>query len=117
MEYDNAFWEYLENIIKNNGVIIDRPKGTRHPKYNDMIYVIDYGYIKNTKSMDGGGIDVFIGTDNNKYIDTIICVIDLLKKDSEIKILIGCTEEEKIEVYNFLNNSNYMKAIMIKRHS
>lgn len=80
-----------------------------------MVYEIDYGYIKNTKSMDGGGIDVFMGTENIKKIDTIVCIIDLLKKDSEIKILIGCTEEEKIKVYNFLNNSKYMKAIMVKR--
>jgi len=115
MEYDNAFWEYLEKIIKDNGIITDRPKGTRHPKYNDMVYITDYGYIKNTKSADGGGIDVFLGTDNNKNIDTIFCIIDLLKKDSEIKILIGCTEEEKTKIYNFLNNSEYMKAVMIKR--
>jgi inorganic pyrophosphatase len=115
MECNNVFWEYLEKIVQNNEIIIDRPKGTKHPKYNDMVYEIDYGYIKNTKSMDGGGIDVFVGSDNNKNIDTIVCIIDLLKKDSEIKILIGCTEEEKIKVNNFLNNSEYMKALMINR--
>jgi inorganic pyrophosphatase len=38
-----------------------------------------------------------------------------LKKDSEIKVLIGCTEEEKSEIYNFLNNSKFMKAIMVRR--
>jgi inorganic pyrophosphatase len=116
MEYDNAFWEYLAKIVESNEIIIDRPKGTRHPKYNDMVYEIDYGYIKNTESMDGGGIDVFVGSDNNKRIDAIFCIIDLLKKDSEIKILIGCTKDEKIKIYNFLNNSEYMKAIMVKRH-
>jgi inorganic pyrophosphatase len=115
MEYNKLFWDYLEKIIKENGIVIDRPKGTKHPKYNNMVYEVDYGYIKNTKSMDNGGIDVFVGSGNKKYIDTIFCVIDLLKKDSEIKILIGCTEEEKIKISNFLNNSNFMKAIMVKR--
>jgi inorganic pyrophosphatase len=116
MEYDNDFWEYLKKIVESNEIIIDRPKGTRHPKYNDMVYEIDYGYIKNTESMDGGGIDVFVGSDDNREIDTIFCIIDLLKKVSEIKILIGCTEYEKIKMYNFLNNSEYMKAIMVKRY-
>jgi inorganic pyrophosphatase len=80
MEYNNMFWEYLEKIVNENGIIIDRPKGTRHPKYNNMIYVVDYGYIKNTKSMDNSGIDIFAGSDDNKKIDAIICIIDLLKK-------------------------------------
>jgi inorganic pyrophosphatase len=115
MQYNKLFWEYLEQIINENEIIIDRPKGTKHPKYNNMVYEVDYGYIKNTKSMDNGGIDVFVGSGNKGNIDTIFCIIDLLKKDSEIKIVIGCTEEEKNEIYNFLNNSNSMKAIMVKR--
>ena len=115
MEYSILFWEYLEKLVQENETIIDRPKGTKHPKYEDMVYVVDYGYIKNTKSMDNGGIDVFIGSDPNKHIDGLFCIIDLLKKDSEIKILIGCTKDEKIEICNFLNNSEYMKAILIER--
>lgn len=115
MDYDYMFWEYLEKITADNEIVIDRPKGTRHPKYNDMVYPVNYGYIKNTKSMDGQGIDIFVGSDNNKKPDAIICVIDMLKKDSEIKVLFCCTESEKVEIYNFLNNSEYMKAIMIKR--
>ena len=33
-------------IGKEIDVIIDRPIGTLHPKYNDMIYTVNYGYIK-----------------------------------------------------------------------
>jgi hypothetical protein len=29
--------------------------------------------------------------------------------------LIGCTEEEKNEIYKFLNDFEFMKAIIIKR--
>jgi hypothetical protein len=39
-------WEYLERIVNENGIIIDRPKGTRHPEYNKMVYMVDYDYIK-----------------------------------------------------------------------
>ena len=116
MEYNALFWEYLEKLVRENEIIIDRPKGTKHPKYNDMVYIVDYGYIKNTKSMDNGCIDIFSGSDPGKKIDAILCTIDLFKKDSEIKILIGCTEEEIIGIYNLLNNSESMKAVLIKRH-
>jgi inorganic pyrophosphatase len=47
MENNNEFWEYLEKIVCDNEVIIDRPKGSRHPKYNNMVYEVDYGYLKN----------------------------------------------------------------------
>ena len=49
--------------------------------------------------------------------DAVICTIDLLKKDSEIKILIGCTEEEKAIIMRFHNDSEYMKGTMIHRES
>lgn len=30
--------------------------------------------------MDGGGIDIWKGTDEKREIDGIICIVDLLKK-------------------------------------
>ena len=115
MEYNSLFWEYLDKMVHENEIIIDRPKGSKHPKYNDMVYAVDYGYIKNTQSMDNGGIDIFVGSEQNKKIDALFCTIDLKKNDSEIKILMGCTKNEKIEIYNFLNNAEFMKAILVNR--
>ena len=63
--------------------------------------------------MDGGGIDVWVGTDEKK-IDAIMVIVDLMKKDSEIKILIGCTEEEKQIIYK-THNEEYMNGILIRR--
>ena len=64
--------------------------------------------------MDGAGIDVWVGT-GGKKIDAIMCIVDLMKKDSEIKILIGCTEEEKQIIYQTYNETEYMKGIFIRR--
>ena len=50
-----------------------------------------------------------------KRIDAIMCIVDCLKRDSEIKILIGCTEEEKELVYQTHNETQYMKGILIRR--
>lgn len=109
------FWAALEQLANNSEIIIDRPKGSAHPKYPDFIYRVDYGYLKNTSSMDGQGIDVWSGTDKNKKIDAVMCIVDLMKRDSEIKILIGCTEEEKEIVFQTHNETEYMKRILIRR--
>jgi len=112
---NSDFWFALDKLVSESKIIIDRPKGSRHPKYPDYIYPLDYGYLENTTSMDGGGIDIWKGTDGD-YIDAIVCTVDILKKDSEIKILIGCTEEEKQLVLN-VHNGEYMEGIMIRRGS
>ena len=112
--FDNDFWEALDSLVNNSEIVIDRPKGTAHPKYPDFIYKVDYGYLKNTSSMDGAGIDVWVGS-GEKQIDAVMCIVDLRKRDSEIKILIGCTEEEKQLVYQTHNETEYMKGIMIRR--
>ena len=112
--YDNDFWEALDLLADNSEIVIDRPKGSVHPKYPDFVYKIDYGYLKDTSSMDGGGIDVWDGS-GDKKIDAIMCIVDLMKRDSEIKILIGCTEEEKQMIYQTHNETEYMKGILIRR--
>jgi inorganic pyrophosphatase len=115
MEYNSGFWAAIDKLIKESEIVIDRPKGSAHPRYPESIYPLDYGYLKDTASMDGGGIDVWRGTDPEQRADAIMCTVDLIKRDSEIKILIGCTEEEKKLVYKATNGSVYMKGIMIYR--
>lgn len=112
--YNNEFWKALDELVCKSEIVIDRPKGTVHPKFPDFIYYVDYGYLKNTTSMDGAGIDVWIGS-GERQIDAIMCIVDLVKKDSEIKILIGCTEEEKAIIYKTHNKTQYMKGIWIRR--
>lgn len=112
--FNSDFWEALDSLVDNSEIVIDRPKGTAHPKYPDFIYKVNYGYLKNTSSMDGAGIDVWVGS-GDKKIDAIMCIVDLMKRDSEIKILIGCTEEEKQIVYETHNETQYMKGILIRR--
>lgn len=109
------FWTALDQLVNQSEIVIDRPKGTAHPRYPDFIYPVNYGFLKCTTSMDGAGIDVWVGTDERKSIDAIICTVDLKKRDSEIKILVGCTEEEMEIVYKTHNESENMKGILIRR--
>jgi inorganic pyrophosphatase len=108
------YWDCLEELVKNHEVIIDRFKGHPHPKYPDFIYPVDYGYLKDTTAMDGGGIDIFVGTNSDKRIEGIICTVDLLKNDAEVKIMYGCNEQE-IEAAIRVLNEKYMRAIYLKR--
>ena len=115
MKYDDDFWKAIDTLVSSGKIVIDRPKGSLHPKFPNIEYKVDYGYIRRTTSMDGGGIDVWVGSLDDKKVNAIICTVDLMKKDSEIKLLIGCSEDEINTVYEFHNDSDFMKGILIRR--
>ncbi len=111
---NEEFWTAIDKLVSESEIVIDRPVGSAHPRYPHIIYEVGYGYLKDTQAMDGGGIDVWVGS-GEKTVVGIICTVDLLKRDSEIKILIGCNEKEIDYIYNFHNDSQYMKGILIRR--
>lgn len=112
---DDAFWAALDRLMASSRLVIDRPKGTAHPRYPDMMYPIDYGYLADTTAMDGGGIDVWAGSDPARGLDAVMVTVDLVKRDAEIKLLIGCTEEEKQLVWRLHNASESMNGMLIRR--
>ena len=48
--------DYLNKIVK---VKINRPLGSKHPKY-DFIYPVNYGFVPNTVSGDGEELDCYV---------------------------------------------------------
>jgi inorganic pyrophosphatase len=108
------FFEFFETLIRENGITIDRPKGSAHPRFPDLIYPIDYGYINETKSQDGQGIDVYCGDDETLGIVGIICTVDNMKKDSEVKVLYGCTEVN-IQTALMMSNNCPMCGILVRK--
>lgn len=72
VQNNSGFWDILDELVSNSEIIIDRPKGTVHPKYPNFIYRVDYGYLKDTSSMDGAGIDVWVGS-SDKKVDAVMC--------------------------------------------
>jgi inorganic pyrophosphatase len=96
MKPDTSFWQAMTELRAITSVIIDRPKGSSHPRYPEVIYPPDYGYLENTTASDGGGIDVWSGSlhRTDKTLTGILCTFDTLKHDAEIKLLSGCTEED-----------------------
>lgn len=113
---NSDFWRALDKMISECEIVIDRPKDSHHPKYHDMIYPLDYGYLRNTSSMDGQGIDVWRGSMPESKLNAIMVIVDLWKRDSEIKLLIGVTDDEAKTIYEFHNNNgDAMQGILIPR--
>jgi inorganic pyrophosphatase len=80
--------------LANGPVIIDRPLNSLHPYFAEIIYPLDYGYLEGNKAVDGSGVDVCVGTSGIHEITGIILTVDLRKPDAEIKIALGCIDEE-----------------------
>ena len=110
----DEFWAHLDSLVNSCEIVIDRPKNSPHPRFPELVYPLDYGYLEGTMSMDGGGIDVWIGSDPDRSLEAIILTVDLKKKDAEIKVILGCSEEEKRSILSFLNIYS-MRAIMVHR--
>lgn len=56
--------DYSDIIGKTVSGTIDRPPGTAHPRYPEMIYPLNYGYVDGIMSGDGTRQDVYVfGTD------------------------------------------------------
>lgn len=108
------FWGSLDQLMREHALVIDRPKGSAHPRYPDSIYPVDYGYLEGTKSSDGHGIDVWRGTLPDTKVQAILVTIDMIKKDTEIKIVVGCTEKEINKLYPY-TKSYSMASILVER--
>lgn len=108
------YWQALDHLIATCNLVIDRPKGTAHPKFPSLIYPLDYGYLDGTSAMDGGGIDVWVGSLPDKKLNAIVCTVDLNKNDSEVKLLLGCTDDD-IKLILEVHNWGTMSAMMFLR--
>lgn len=65
----------IGNIVK---VIVDRPLGSYHPKYKDIYYPINYGYIEGMIAPDGEEQDAYIlGVDEpvSEFVGKVIAII------------------------------------------
>ena len=110
----NTLWHTLDHFVETSDIAIDRPRGSPHPRYPQIIYPLDYGYLSGTSAGDGDGIDVWVGSLPEKRLDAIICTADATKRDAEIKLLLGCTAKEKQIICNFFKTYG-IGAMLIPR--
>lgn len=108
------FWNKLDELVATSIIKIERSKGTPHPRYSSLIYPLDYGYLQDTQAGDGSNIDVWIGSLSPSNVTAVICSVDLKKRDTEIKILLGCTPSEAQDILK-IHNLGSQSAILFVR--
>jgi inorganic pyrophosphatase len=111
---EREFWQFMERLVKSTSITIDRKKGSSHQRFNDVPYPVDYGYLEGTSSVDGSEVDVWIGTGSSADVNGCFVTIDLEKGDCEVKIVLGCSEDE-IRLIQAFHNSGGMRAKYINR--
>jgi len=108
------FWDYLDRLESSSKIIIDRPLGSAHPRYAEVIYPLDCGYLQDTLATDGDGIDVWVGSLASRELDALAMTVDLDERDAELKLMLGCTAMEKQVIVEFLNGHT-MRACLVYR--
>ncbi|NTU66836.1 MAG: inorganic pyrophosphatase [Candidatus Moranbacteria bacterium] len=98
---------YVTRFIgKEIGINIDRPIGSKHPKYG-FVYGVNYGFVPDTKAPDGEEIDAYlIGIDYpvEKYTGKCIAVVHRTN-DRDDKLIIIPSSVENV------SNEDIIKAV------
>ena len=99
-------------------VKIDRPLGSKHPKWN-FIYPVNYGYIPNTKSGDGEEIDAYVlGVKEplKEFTGRCVAIIHRLDDNDDKLVLVPdgkkLGDEEIKKVVNF--QERFFKSIIMR---
>ncbi len=117
----NDFWLALDALLPQSSLVIDRPRGFRHPRFTDFVYPLDYGYLDGTLSADGEGLDVWLGVaaEGKLLADCHICgviaSVDLDKRDAELKLLLDCTPDEMLAIEKIYNRIECIRGLLISR--
>jgi inorganic pyrophosphatase len=102
-------------------VTVDRPIGSRHPDYPDMVYPINYGYVKGIIAPDGEEQDAYVlGVDEpiSEFCGRVVAII-CREDDVEDKLVVASTsasvtESEIISKTHFQEKYFKIKVKMLK---
>ena len=100
---------------------IDRPLGSRHPRFPDLIYPVNYGYVEGVLGGDGEEQDAYVlGADGplETFEGTVIAVVHRLD-DAEDKWIVSLspsgrdyTDEEILELTRF--QERFFRSVLIR---
>lgn len=129
--YDNGEfiefrWEAVRDLLKcvryigeTVKVVIDRPINSFHPKWKNLRYLTNYGYVANTISGDGEEIDCYILGENKPlkdYTGKCIALIHRLE-DNDDKLIIAPPNKDYTneQINNLVEyQEKYFKGITIR---
>lgn len=77
-------------------VIVDRPLGTYHPKYKNMFYPVNYGYVEGIIAADGDEQDAYILGVNKPIKEFTGKMIAVIHRFDDVRRKNGCCSNECI---------------------
>ncbi len=108
--------DIIGSIVKGK---IDRPLGSAHPDFPDLIYPINYGYIEGTMAADGEEQDVYVlGSDEAlETFEGKVIAIYHRTNDNEDKWIVSLdgrdyTDEEIMHAIAF--QERYFEGMLIR---
>ena len=115
-ERDQIMNEIIGKTVRG---IIDRPIGSCHPLYPEMVYLINYGYVEGIMSNDGEEQDVYVfGTDRplKRFEGKVIAVYHRLDdvEDKWIVSLDGSDHSDEEIMQTIWFQEQYFKGILIR---
>ncbi|GAA5511970.1 hypothetical protein Dcar01_00684 [Deinococcus carri] len=71
-------------------VVVDRPLGTPHPRWPDLVYPVNYGELPGTRSGDGRPIDAYLlGWDRPvREAQGVVTALIVREDDAEDKLVV-----------------------------
>lgn len=77
-DYPNIIGSYVHGKI-------DRPAGSSHPRYPDMIYPINYGYVDDIYAEDGDPQDIYLLGNTEPLDEFEGYVIAVYRRDDDVE--------------------------------
>ncbi|MDE2732692.1 MAG: hypothetical protein OXM02_11005 [Bacteroidota bacterium] len=109
-------WHQWEVLIASHGIELDRPAQSAHPQYPEIIYPLNYGFVRNTISSDHQEVDVFAGSSDRGLVG-LIATCDYRKGDRELKLLWQCTPREIYLANGFINFDRHkLEGTLVMRY-
>jgi inorganic pyrophosphatase len=111
--------DYATRFIgKQVKVVMDRPLGSKHPKY-DFIYPVNYGYIEGVISPDGEELDAYVlGVDEAVNLFKGKCVAVVHRRDDDDDKLVVVPENIEITDEEIMNKvefqEKYFDSIVVR---
>ncbi len=113
---ESSLEKYLGQKLK---VIIDRPLGSRHPRFG-FIYPVNYGYLPDTKAPDGEEIDAYVlGVQEpiKEFEGTVVAIIHRTDdNDDKLVVVSEGNDLDEGEIRKLTDfQEKYFKSKIIKR--
>lgn len=112
---NGQFWQKIDSLLLSLEYQKVVNKNSSHPHYQSLVFPVEYGHLCDGNDKFKKVCGAFMGSLKENSCDSLIVCCDLLLTQIDVKLLIGCTDDEKKSCLTFMNDITFQKAILIER--